>query len=166
MPRVPAADAGHGVQGLKGGTRVWGLTMDTEALKADIRRRLTLMRYPRRSEARFTDGNDHNPLVLQDCPACHGSGAQSEYWAEGGVQGHARVVCSACGGSGATGEVEPYFPTDAPEASAPEDGEGWLTCPGCGWRFTVRDRNAWTGRRHLRCGQKIRAFTAGAGHES
>ena len=56
--------------------------MDDEARKAEIRRRLTLARYPRRSKARFTDENDHNPLVLQDCPQCHGSGARGERWAE------------------------------------------------------------------------------------
>jgi hypothetical protein len=130
--------------------------MDAEARKADIRRRLTLMRYPRRSKARFTDENDHNPLVLQDCPACDGWGAVSEYRTEGDAAVHTRVVCRACGGTGVTGQVEPYFAEDAAEAVARADADGWLTCPGCRWRFTVRDRNAWTGRRHLRCGQKIR----------
>jgi len=33
---------------------------------------------------------------------------------------------------------------------------GWLRCPNCGWRFTIRDRNAWRDGAHLRCGQRIR----------
>ena len=130
--------------------------MDNEARKADIRRRLTLMRYPRRSQARFTDENDHNPLVLQDCRECHGTGHVGESWVEDGRPVEADVLCTACGGSGVTGQVEPYFHHDLPEVEAHADAEGWLTCPNCNWRFTTRDRHAWTGRRHLRCGLRIR----------
>jgi hypothetical protein len=76
------------------------------------------------------------------------------------------TACPACDGSGVTGEVEPYFAVDRPEAPARADAEGWLTWPGCGWRFTLRDPRAWTGRRHLRCGQKIGPITNEASHES
>lgn len=128
--------------------------MDNEARKNEIRRRLTLARYPRRLKAQFTDENDHNPLVLQNCPCCYGTGHVGESWPEEGIE--ADVLCTACDGSGITGKVEPYFATDWPEVEAELDADGWLTCPRCEWRFTIRDRNAWTGRRHLRCGQKTR----------
>jgi DnaJ-class molecular chaperone len=118
-------------------------TMSNEARKDEIRRRITLAKYPRRGQAKFTDENDHNPLVLQDCPTCHGSGAVCEY----GSDYHARVVCEMCGGSGVSGEVEPYFAAaeaGTQEFSATADAQGWLTCPSCRWRFTTRDKNAWT----------------------
>ena len=137
--------------------------MDNEVRKAEIRRRLTLARYPRRSAARFTDENDHNPAVMQDCPCCRGWGTVCEYFSTEDISGYSRVECPDCGGSGVTGEIEPYFTNETPEAEATADAEGWLTCPGCRWRFTVRDRNAWTGRRHLRCGQKIGVVFDGAG---
>lgn len=129
--------------------------MSNEERKADIRRRLTLMRYPRRSAAKFTDENDHNPLVLQDCPQCYGTGHVGESWVEDGSPVEANVLCTSCGGSGVTGQAEPYFPHDVPEKTTHADAEGWLTCPNCNWRFTTRDPRAWTGRRHLRCGQRI-----------
>ena len=129
--------------------------MSNEERKADIRRRLTLMRYPRRSAAKFTDENDHNPLILQNCPACGGSGRRCSFSTKPGDHSVDLIICPDCDGSGITGQVEPYFPHELPEATAHTDAEGWLTCPNCNWRFTTRDRHAWTGRRHLRCGQRI-----------
>jgi hypothetical protein len=32
------------------------------------------------------------------------------------------------------------------------DSDGWMRCPSCGFRFTIRDKNAWDGQRHKRCG--------------
>ena len=112
-------------------------------------------RYPRRWAAKFTDENSHNPLVLQDCPACGGRGKRCEHTRS--AQGVARflVECSACSGSGVTGEVEPYFAEDPPEASSEIDSLGWLTCPNCGWRFATHHADAWTGQRHMLCGQRI-----------
>jgi hypothetical protein len=134
-----------------------GGTMANEERKADIRRRLLRARYPQRSNAEFTDENDHNPLVLRDCPACRGYGAMGECGVtDEGAHYHARFACPACGGSGVVAEVEPFFPDDHAEAEVRLDRGGWATCPRCGWRFTPRDRNAWTGRRHVRCGQKIK----------
>src|SRR5215510_11245510 len=40
--------------------------------------------------------------------------------------------------------------------SVTADEEGWVRCPRCDIRFTARDRRAWTGRRHRRCGQRLR----------
>lgn len=42
-----------------------------------------------------------------------------------------------------------------PLQSAEPDASGWVTCPGCGWRFSTSDAAAWTGRRHRRCGQRV-----------
>lgn len=140
--------------------------MDNEARKAEIRRRVTLLRCPRRAKAPFTDENDHNPMVLQDCPTCFGSGKVCQSRSDDdGRDVLDLTVCATCKGSGVTGEVEPYFPRDLPEASARADAAGWLTCPGCGWRFTLRDPRAWSGRRHMRCGQKIKPLTNEADHE-
>ncbi|HVF10677.1 MAG TPA: hypothetical protein VNA16_07735, partial [Abditibacteriaceae bacterium] len=57
--------------------------------------------------------------------------------------------------SGTAEELTHYFDNDAPAIDAVVDTEGWLKCPCCGWRFTIKDKNVWTGRRHKRCGQKI-----------
>ncbi len=32
---------------------------------------------------------------------------------------------------------------------------GWIECPSCGARFSLRDAARWNGDRHLTCGQKI-----------
>jgi hypothetical protein len=133
-------------------------TMSNETRKADIRRRLALSRYPRRAKAIFTDENDHNPLVLQDCRACRGSGKQCHHGSQDDIQVYSLERCNECGGLGVTGQVEPFFSNNELEMSAYPDSEGWLTCPACQWRFTIHDRRAWTGRRHMRCGQKIKVI--------
>lgn len=33
--------------------------------------------------------------------------------------------------------------------------EGWIECPFCGIRFSMRDKARWGGERHLTCGQRI-----------
>jgi hypothetical protein len=46
----------------------------------------------------------------------------------------------------------------APIVDAQPDAEGWLDCPGCGARFTLRDRRFRDGKglwRHS-CGQRVR----------
>jgi hypothetical protein len=127
------------------------------SLTDDPRRRTALRRPPRRSAATFSDDNDHNPRVLQDCPACSGSGKSCHRSGEA----YALEVCASCSGTGVTGDVEPYFPDDRPEVPACADDTGWITCPSCDWRFALHDRRAWTGRRHLQCGQRIRIVDAG-----
>jgi DNA-directed RNA polymerase subunit RPC12/RpoP len=32
------------------------------------------------------------------------------------------------------------------------NAHGWVRCPHCGWRFTIRDKNVWDGQRHIMCG--------------
>lgn len=129
--------------------------MNTDERKAEVLRRINLLKYPRRSKAQFTDANDHNPTVLQDCPMCGGRGHVGQSLLEGGGMVEVDYICPSCGGSGVTGEAEPYIAQGWPAADATADGGGWVRCPRCGWRFTVRDGRAWTGRRHLRCGQRI-----------
>lgn len=119
-------------------------------------RRLNLRRFPRRSEARFSGENDHNPPVLEDCPKCRGVGLFC-------VERHGEAStgpCDECGGLGTTGEVVPYYRDEVPEVEAAVDSLGWVTCPSCGWRFAVKDSAVWTGLRHKRCGQKIKLILA------
>jgi hypothetical protein len=113
--------------------------------------------FPPRTRAQFTAANDHNPLILQDCPHCRGSGKR-DLWSED-ARTWTLDTCADCGGTGISGEVEHYFLTDTPEATAIPDAEGWLRCPGCGIVFTTRDPHRWTGYRHLRCGQRIHTST-------
>jgi hypothetical protein len=125
--------------------------MSSESRKEEMLRRLRLRKYPRRSEAQFSDENDHNPLVLEDCPKCGGVG---RFCVE--RPGEAALgACEECGGLGTTGKVVPYYRDEEPVAEAEVDSLGWVTCPTCGWRFAVKDSAVWTGRRHKRCGQKI-----------
>lgn len=129
-------------------------------LLGNLRCRIALLRYPRRSAATFTNENDHNPRVLQDCEQCHGSGNHCREHIVDGSHECALEICRDCHGTGVTGKVEPYFLEDRPEVSACADAKGWMTCPSCDWRFALKDKNAWTGRRHMQCGQKIRIVDA------
>ncbi len=134
--------------------------MTTNERKLEIERRLRSASYPRRSKAQFTAANDHNPLVLQDCPTCHGTGKRDLcHDGPAGECGWVLGACSDCGGTGITYEVERYFLTESPEVVAIPDAEGWLRCAGCGIVFTTRDPHRWTGYRHIRCGQRIRTST-------
>ena len=126
------------------------------SIKDDLRRRLALHRYPRRSAATFTSENDHNPRVLQDCPACSGAGTHGHHNSGSCGETCSLELCTSCSGAGVTGDVERYFLHEAPEIPACADEHGWITCPNCDWRFALRDEHAWTGKRHLQCGQKIR----------
>jgi len=115
------------------------------AQRRKIRRRLQATEarlggsVPQRRDARFTDENDHNPWVLEDCPTC---------------EGHNRD-CESCGGLGTSGEAVRYFQNDTPAQPAILREDGWLRCPGCARRFATYDRRRWTGLRHTTCGQKI-----------
>ena len=78
--------------------------------KEAIRRRLLVSKYPRRGDAIFDDGNDHNPLVLDDCPSCGGSGKRCTQ--ESGM--YVLDECGACEGQGTTFNVVRYFPEERP----------------------------------------------------
>lgn len=119
--------------------------------KDELQRRLLLSRYPRRSAAVLGATPDHNPLVLEDCPACGGSGNRC-------IEGDGVATfhpCQACAGAGITYELVPYFTNDASALSVQTNVDGWTQCPCCARRFSVRDSNAWTGLRHVHCGQRL-----------
>jgi hypothetical protein len=133
--------------------------------KSEIEKGLRLAKYPRRTSTAlhrgpfgagpqllFTDENNHNPLVLEDCPECHGRGHVCHEAA--GIA--ATSACPHCEGLGTTLELVPCFANDSPEQEGVLDEHDFLTCPCCGRRFSTRDRHSWTGRRHFGCGQLIR----------
>jgi hypothetical protein len=102
-----------------------------------------------RTPADFAADPDHDPWVLEDCEDCH-------------VAGRRRLDdpgCLRCGGRGTGSAVVRYFDNDASIIDVMTTADGWLTCPGCGSRFTTRDPNQWTGLRHvgrsLPCGQRL-----------
>jgi hypothetical protein len=134
---------------------------DVERRKEEIRRRLRLSRYPRKSRAVFSDENGHNPWVLEDCPNCGGRGHKCEERENGTM--YLMVECSGCEGLGTTTQVVRFFPEDGPETvelEAVVDEHGWITCPRCERRFSTRyTHHSWTGRRHLSCGQFVRLAT-------
>lgn len=125
--------------------------MDSEKRKREISRRLLIARYPRRAAAKFTYEDDHNPLVLQDCSHCHGTGDICIH----GNGVHELILCKECGGEGITGEIELYFRNNGPPVEVSPNDAGWVKCPSCGWRFLFSDAYAWTGYRHRKCGQRI-----------
>jgi hypothetical protein len=52
-------------------------------------------------------------------------------------------------------EVEALKLLRSQERPASPDLGGWLSCPHCGTRFTVRDAQRWDGERHRSCGGRI-----------
>jgi hypothetical protein len=117
--------------------------------KDELRRRIDRLKYSQAPS--FTDANDHDPLVLETCPACH----NFSYF---------RDDCTECEGTGDTGRAVRFFGRHAPaipdcaaEPARPAtvDELGWARCPGCQRRFATYSASMWTGRRCTSCGQKI-----------
>ena len=103
----------------------------------------------------FTDDNDHNPTVAMPCPQCNGRARFfTEYTTEDGQRVHADGVCAHCDGRGVIDRPTKLFSNDRPAETVRPNAHGFVTCPGCGRRFTYLDQNVWTGRRHI-CGQRI-----------
>jgi hypothetical protein len=112
--------------------------------------------YPKRKDAVFTEENDHNPLIQKECPSCCGYGKRDIPMKQHSeIVGYSLAACSECKGTGIIKGVQQYFENDNPEMEAEIDGSGWVKCSNCGIRFATYDRHRWTGRRHLRCGQKL-----------
>jgi hypothetical protein len=129
----------------------------SDNLKKDIRRRLLEQQYPRRQRAVFWSDPDHNPLILEDCLRCGGTGRCCSE-----ATGVAIIdTCPDCGGPGWTGYISRYFPLDAGEFRQASPVNGWLSCPWCSRRFSTGDGSVWSGLRHLKCGGRIEV-TAGA----
>jgi hypothetical protein len=108
-------------------------------------------KYPRRAAAVFHSAPDHNPLVLEDCPTCHGSGTKCE----GGPGVAILLDCPDCQGDGTTYALVPRFDNDSPPLAVRAAEDGWVTCPNCDRRFALTDRDRWTGLRHVSCGQRL-----------
>jgi len=139
---LPAARGMIGAQ-VETHARRWGPMIT----KDELQRRVLLAQYPRRSSAVLNATPDHNPLVLEDCPACRGSGRRCVEDGEVAVLSE----CTACGGDGTTYAVVSYFSNSAPAHTVDADADGWTTCTGCGRRFSLSDPHSWTGLRHVRC---------------
>ena len=130
--------------------------MNTEQRKAVLRRERHRKRYPRRQEATFTDENDHNPFVLQDCPYCQGTGlfCEEHHTLKGECIADLHE-CPYCDHTGITGEIERYFDNDTPPIEVIPYQKEWVACPICGKKFCLHDANVWTGYRHTTCGQRL-----------
>jgi hypothetical protein len=107
----------------------------------------------------LAEAEDHNPEILEDCPACQGRGTICEE--AGGVA--SLDDCRECSGVGTTFNVVRYFSNDSPAKSARADADGWIQCPTCGFRFSTKDPDRWSGWRHMRCGQRISVEESGDG---
>jgi hypothetical protein len=125
--------------------------MTNEERKAAIRKRLNIARNSKRENIVFSEANDHNPIVLESCPACRGHG---KVCFEG--DGYAELdTCSACDGLGTTGNLVRRFRNDSAPLAARVNDFGAVCCPHCGVGFRIHSRDSWTGLRHMSCGQKI-----------
>ena len=127
------------------------MTDPSSKKKEEIRQRLLEARYPRRGAAVLSSEPDHNPLILEDCSSCRGTGHQCCETAAAYVLD----ACAACAGRGITGQVVRYFKNDSPEVRTADIANGWLTCPWCSRRFAIRDPAVWSGLRHITCGGRI-----------
>lgn len=118
------------------------------------------LRYPRAAAAPFTEDNDHNPDVLEDCPDCGGTGVrrfdQSLALGPLGLEAHGAADCPACLATGISGRVLRYFQNERPPRDAEAAADGIVICPHCRRRFDTADPRAWTGWRHVYCGQRLR----------
>lgn len=119
--------------------------------KAEIQRRLLVAKYPRRADADLRSAPDHNPLVLEDCPTCRGSGHKCEM--EPGIA--TLLECPDCNGEGTTYALVPRFANDNPPVGVRVGDDGWVACAHCGLRFAPTDKHRWTGLRHISCGQRL-----------
>jgi hypothetical protein len=104
----------------------------------------------------FTDSNDHNPMVMPDCPSCGGRGKVCRHFTEDGVECHSLSECEACSGKGYLHDARPerLWPEEAEMIEVIRNPNGWVRCPNCGKAFKETGET-WSGRRH-QCGQKLR----------
>ena len=116
------------------------------------------MKYPLKKDAVFTDENDHNPLIQKVCPECNGYGKRDKYTEndkETGMGAWTLSACPTCKGHKAVDGTQHYFDNDQPAMVAELDESKWFRCPNCNKRVASYDKHNWTGKRHMKCGQKI-----------
>lgn len=65
------------------------------------------------------------------------------------------VECSLCDGSGVAGEPAPYSADGSGPARPALEADGWVTCPWCDRRFSLKDGAVWSGLRHVKCGGRL-----------
>ena len=129
---------------------------NSESRKQAIRKQLNIAKYTKPENIVFSDENDHNPLVLEKCPVCKGTGKNCKRIKTTNEMVIVTDSCEACGGLRVTGNLVRQYSEDSSIEEARVNRDGWLKCPGCGTRFTTNSAASWSGWRHKTCGQKIR----------
>src|SRR5215467_7470901 len=127
---------------------------DNERRKQDFRNHVNMGRATDPSTIVYSDENDHNPVVLEDCPECHGTGKRCVWVGDPGSY-HCGQTCPVCGGAKTTGNLVLKYQNDSPAVVAAVNEFGWTKCPGCGVNFKTTSSTSWSGLRHKTCGQKI-----------
>ena len=107
-------------------------------------------------ESEFTDRNDHNPLVPERCPNCQGAGTRCVESSSPTTVTVSCEECLHCRGTGKSGKTVRLFDNDNPEMELNIYSDVWIKCPNCEQSFALKDESIWTGRRHKKCGQKIK----------
>ena len=111
---------------------------------------------PTRDEAEFTEENDHNPQIRKICPECKGCGKRDiKGELPDGTRTWTLTLCKGCAGKGWVEGTQKFFENDSEAMPVKVSAMGYVQCPCCGWKFSIKDKHRWTGRRHIRCGQKI-----------
>ena len=128
---------------------------DNERRKQDFRNHVNMGRATDPSTIVYSDENDHNPVVLEDCPECSGSGKKCRPEAREGGLAYYLEACPVCRGAKTTGNLVHKYQNDSPAMEAAVNEFGWTKCPGCGVNFKTTSSTRWSGLRHKTCGQKI-----------
>ena len=93
------------------------------------------------------------PVELADCPECKGRGLiTTSKVHEDGYVSHSHKSCAACNGTGSVARETEFFSELPAQVTASCDGDGWLTCPYCHWRFSVHNSLIWRNGTHGKCG--------------
>jgi hypothetical protein len=131
------------------------LAMDREARQRYMSEHLNVRNHSDPSDIVYSDENDHNPLVPEDCPGCFGTGKRCRLVAHGAGTAYGLERCTACAGAKTTGNLVRKYKNDSPALEAGVNEFGWTKCPGCGVNFKTTSSVSWSGLRHKTCGQKI-----------
>ena len=110
------------------------------------------------NEEFFTEENEHNPMVIPNCPKCIMGKTAGMSNTSNKSQGH--ILCESCGGSGILTPpvAKLMFENNKPPLKVSCKVSGFLHCPKCGTGFKYYDKRVWSGKRHA-CGQKLEIDT-------